>query len=74
MPVHKTPRTLAALADYILALPNNDHNFTAANNRLGLGYRDLLEHLKGKGSDYYYQHVLIPRENTLQDFINNEVT
>jgi hypothetical protein len=73
MPVHKSPRTLAALADHILSLPNNDHNFSAANNNLGLGYRDLLEHLKDKDSAYYYENVLIPRDCTLQDFIENKV-
>jgi hypothetical protein len=73
LPAHKSPRTLAALADHILSLPNNDHNFTAARNRLGLGYRDLLEHLKDKDAAYYYDHVLIPRDYTLKDFINDEV-
>jgi hypothetical protein len=73
MPVHKSPKTLATLADRILVLPNNDHNFSAANNSLGLGYRDLLEHMKDKDSAYYYEHVLIPRNFTLQDFIENKV-
>jgi len=73
MPVHKSPRTLAALMDFILGLPNNDHNFSANDNRLGLGYRDLLEHLKDKDPSYYYENVLISRNFTLQDFIDNQV-
>jgi hypothetical protein len=73
MPVHKSPRTLTSLTDFILGLPNNDHNFTAGHNRLGLGYRDLLEHLRDKDPSYYYENVLIPRKFTLQDFIENKV-
>lgn len=72
-PVHKQLRTLAALPNYILSLPNNDHLFSAANNRLRLGYRDLLEHLRDKDAAYYYEKVLVPRKYTLQDFIDNTI-
>jgi hypothetical protein len=74
MPVHKSPRTLSALTDFILSLPNNDHNFTAARNRPGLGYRDLMEHLKDKDAAYYYDRVLIPSRFTLSDFIENNIS
>jgi hypothetical protein len=73
MPVHKSLRSLAALPNHILTLPNNDHNFTRAHNRLNLGYRDLLEQLKDKTPEYYYENVLVPRNFTLQDFIDNNI-
>jgi hypothetical protein len=74
MPVHKSPRTLSALPDFILSLPNNDHNFTAARNRLGLGYRALMEHLRDKDAAYYYDKVLLPSKYTLRDFIQNNIS
>lgn len=43
------------------------------NNKLKLVYRDLLEHLKDKTPSYYYEHILIPSDMTLQDFIDNKV-
>ncbi|MDR0863033.1 MAG: prokaryotic E2 ligase family D protein [Oscillospiraceae bacterium] len=73
MPLHKSLRSLAALPNHILGLPNNDHNFSRANNRLNLGYRDLMEHLKDKPPAYYYERVLVPRSFTLQDFIDNKI-
>ena len=39
-------------------------------NRLKMGHRDLLEHLRDKDRRYYYDHVLVPMPNTtLKDFI-----
>ena len=34
-----------------------------------MDYRGLLEHLKDKDSQYYYDNVLIDMEKTLNDFI-----
>ena len=73
MPVHKSLRTLAALPNFILGLPNNDHNFTETNNKLNLGYRELMEHLRDKPPEYYYEKVLVPRDYTLQDFIDDKI-
>jgi len=73
MPTHKSLRTLAALPNFILSLPNNDHMYTAANNKLHLGYRELMEHLKDKPPEYYYDKVLVPRKGTLQDFIDDKI-
>lgn len=71
LPVYKNLWALASLPHHILSLPNNDHNFDRANNRLKLGYRELLDHLRDKEPAYYYEHVLKPKEGkTLQHFID----
>ena len=69
LPQYKTPHALASLPTFLLSIPNGDHSFNALNNKLGMQYRDLLEHLKGKDPSYYYSDVLIPNEKTLKDFI-----
>ncbi len=66
---YKTPHALASLPALLLSIPNGDHSFNALNNKLGLQYRDLLEHLKDKDPSYYYSDVLIPNGKTLKDFI-----
>lgn len=73
LPEYKNLRTLGTLPYLILALPNNDHMFSRSNNKLKLVYRDLLEHLKDKEPSYYYENILIPRNATLQDFIDNRI-
>jgi len=72
LPVYKNVRALGSLAYHILRLPNNDHMFSAANNKLRLPYRDLLELLKDKDPAYYYEHILVPRDATLQGFIDDK--
>ena len=69
LPKYKTPHALASLPAFLLSIPNGDHSFNALNNKLGLQYRDLLEHLNGKDPSYYYSDVLIPNGKTLKDFI-----
>ena len=69
LPVYKDPSKLHTLAGYILRMPNNNDNYSAANNRLKLQYRGLLEHLKDKDPSYYYSDILIPDGKTLGDFI-----
>ena len=69
LPRYKTPHTLANLPAFLLSIPNGDHSFSVLNNKLGLQYRDLLEHLKDKDPSYYYSDVLIPNGKTLKDFI-----
>jgi hypothetical protein len=71
LPVYKNTRALSSLPHLILALPNNDHLFSRANNRLKLGHRELLEHLADKEPSYYYEYVLTPKKGrTLNHFIN----
>ena len=69
LPKYKTPHTLVSLPALLLSIPNGDHSFSVLNNKLGLQYRDLLEHLKDKEPSYYYSDVLIPNGKTLKDFI-----
>ena len=69
LPKYKTPHILANLPALLLPIPNGDHSFSVLNNKLGLQYRDLLEHLKGEDPSYYYSDVLIPNGKTLKDFI-----
>ena len=70
LPVYKDPTRLHTLMRLILGFPNNDDMFRDTNNRLGLGYRDLLEHLKDKPSAYYYTDVLKTDGKTLKDFMS----
>ena len=63
--------SLQNLPHYILSLPDNDDRFNTQHNRLGLGHRDLLEHLRDKDRAYYYDHVLVPMPGvTLKNFIS----
>lgn len=69
LPAYRNRSTLVTLPDYLLRLPNNNDSFNALHNKLRMGYRDLLEHLKGKDPAYYYTDVLEPNAKTLADFI-----
>lgn len=63
--------SLQNLPHYILSLPDNDDRFNTQHNRLGLGHRDLMEHLCGKDRQYYYDHVLVPMPGvTLKNLIS----
>ena len=68
LPIYKDPTRIHTLMSYILSFPNNNDMFSRTNSKLDLGYRDLLEHLKGKDPAYYYTSVLIPNGKTLKDF------
>ena len=70
LPVYKDPGRLHTLMALILRFPNNNDMFSPDNNKLELGYRDLLEHLKDKEPSYYYTDILIPSGKTLKDFMN----
>ena len=65
----KSLYTLSSLPYLILEMPNNDDHFTLRNNRPKLGHRDLLEYMKDKSPDHYYEKVLIPSGRTLKDFL-----
>jgi hypothetical protein len=69
LPIIKKAAALANLPYYILSLPDNDDYYSANHNKLNLGHRELLEHLKDKSSEYYYTDVLIPSGRKLKDFI-----
>lgn len=62
--------SLASIPHYILSFPNNDDRYNEDLNRLKLGHRELLERLKDKDRQYYYDNVLIPMSGTtLKNFI-----
>lgn len=70
LPNIKTLQSLENLPGYIISLPDNDDHYQDNHTKLNLGHRDLLEHLRDKDRQYYYDKVLIPMPNaTLKDFI-----
>lgn len=69
LPIYKSLFKTVTLPGFLLSIPNNLHMFDREHNRLDLEYRDLLEHLKDKTPEYYYEHVLIRNGKTLRDFI-----
>lgn len=70
LPHIQSLQQLANLPYYILSLPDNDDFYQERSNQLKMGHRDLLEHLRDKDRQYYYDHVLVPMPNTtLKDFI-----
>lgn len=70
LPHIQSLQQLSNLPYYILSLPDNDDFYQERNNRLGMGHRDLLEHLRDKNRQYYYDQVLVPMpDTTLKDFI-----
>ena len=61
---------LSGLPYYILSMPDNDDYFKTGNNRLKANHRDLLEHLKDKDRQYYYDNILVTMPSkTLKDFL-----
>ncbi len=70
LPTVKSLAELPKLAADILKMPNNDDFFDTEDNKLQLPYEKLLEHLKDKDPGYYDDHVLVPSNKTLSDFLN----
>lgn len=61
---------LVGVMYYIISMPDNDDFYRTENNLLNLGHRDLLEHLKDKDRQYYYDNILVPMDNkALKDFL-----
>lgn len=70
LPNIKTLQSLENLPNYIISLPDNDDYYQDEHTKLQLGHRDLLEHLKDKDRQYYYDNVLIQMPNaTLKNFL-----
>jgi len=69
LPDIKKITSLANLPYYIMSIPDNDDQYHSSNNKLNLGHRELLEHLKDKTPEYYYTDVLIKSNRKLKDFI-----
>jgi len=70
MPAYRKLHKAVNLPAFLLSIPNNMHNYYRTHNKLGLQYRDLMEHLKDKDPSYYYSDILIPNGYTLQNFID----
>ena len=70
MPRYKKQTALRNFPRYLLGLPDNDDMYDSQKNQLGLGHRELLEHLKDKDPAYYYSDILVSNGKTLQDFIS----
>lgn len=71
MPTYKKLHKAVNLPAFLLSIPNNMHSYYATHNKLGLEYRELMEHLKDKDPSYYYTDVLIPNGWTLGKFIQS---
>ena len=48
LPIYKKPHKAHNLPAFLLSIPNNMHYYSSSNNKLGLEYRELMEHLKDK--------------------------
>ena len=70
MPKIKQLRQLSSIPYYIFAMPDNNDRYTPSRTKLEMEYRTMLEFLKDKDIDFYYENVLIPSGKTLKDFIN----
>ena len=69
LPRYKKQTALVNFPRYLLGIPDNDDMYSAERNKLKLGHKELMEHLKDKEPAYYYTDVLIPNGKTLGDFI-----
>lgn len=70
IPIIKQLRQLNGIPYYIFAMPDNNDRYTPDRTKLCMQYRELLEFMKDRDSDYYYGKVLIPSGKTLKNFIN----
>lgn len=71
LPRYQLHHKCVNLPGFLLRLPNNMDSYRREHNKLGLEYRDLLEHLKDKDPSYYYGSVLVPNGRTLAHFIQD---
>ena len=69
LPRYKKQAALVNFPRYLLGIPDNDDMYSAERNKLRLGHKELMEHLKDKDPAYYYTDILIPNGKTLADFI-----
>ena len=70
LPNIKTLQSLQHLPDLVLSWPDNDDRYSAQYNKMQMERRDLMEHLRDKDRQYYYDSVLVPMpKTTLKDFL-----
>lgn len=70
LPKIKELRQLTYIPYYIFSMPDNNDHYNPENTRLNMEYRTMLEFLKDKDAQFYYDNVLIQSDKTLRDFIN----
>lgn len=70
LPNIKTLQSLYHLPEFILSWPDNDDRYSSQYNKMRMERRDLMEHLRDKDRQYYYDSVLVPMpKTTLKDFL-----
>lgn len=70
LPNIKTLQSLYHLPEFVLSWPDNDDWYQSKYNKFGMERRDLMEHLRDKDRQYYYDSVLVPMpKTTLKDFL-----
>lgn len=69
LPEIKQLRQLSGIPGYLFSMPDNNDYYSPEQTKLNMEYRNLLEFLQDKDSDFYYTDVLIPSDKTLKDFI-----
>lgn len=70
LPSIKSLQSLQHLPEFILSWPDNDDWYYSKYNKFGMERRDLMEHLRDKDRQYYYDSVLMPMpKTTLKDFL-----
>lgn len=70
LPSIKSLQSLQHLPEFILSWPDNDDWYYSKYNKFGMERRDLMEHLRDKDRQYYYDSVLVPMpKTTLKDFL-----
>lgn len=65
LPIIKELRQLTTIPHWIMSLPNNDHDFNAKYNTLGLGYREILKQLSSVELKNVYS-VMVESGKTLK--------
>jgi len=70
LPTIKSLQSLQHLPEFILSWPDNDDWYYSKYNKFEMERRDLMEHLRDKDRQYYYDSVLVPMpKTTLKDFL-----
>lgn len=70
LPDIKSLQQLTGVMHYIMSMPNNNDHYAVNGTKLNLEYRELLETLKTRTTDFYYSDVLVDSGKTLADFVN----
>lgn len=70
LPEIKELHQLTSLPYIILGMPNNDDYFDRKYNKKSMDYRELLEYMKDKEPQVYYDEVLIDKGIDFNEFIH----